>query len=109
MFWPKQSRHHAITHATLPPAVLTGLPEEASLDSMGVLIVAGDMLPGSQAQRWSLGRQLINAYGPTETTVCATMHTCHSEQSGNPSDRPTDREYADIHTGPAMGSRFRSE
>jgi amino acid adenylation domain-containing protein len=76
--------HHAITHATLPPVVLTGLPEPAGPSSIGVLIIAGDTLTSSQTERWSHGRQLINAYGPTEATICATMHSCQVGQSGNP-------------------------
>ena len=32
----------AVTHVTLPPAVLAGLPEQADLGSVGALVVAGD-------------------------------------------------------------------
>jgi arthrofactin-type cyclic lipopeptide synthetase C len=76
--------HYAITHATLPPAVLAGMLEQGSLDSIRVLVVAGDTLSGSLTERWSHGHQLITAYGPTEATVCATLYECRVGESGTP-------------------------
>jgi amino acid adenylation domain-containing protein len=75
---------NAITHATLPPALLAALPEEAELTTVRTLVVAGDTLSHSVARRWAQGRRLINAYGPTEGTVCATLHDCHAEEPGDP-------------------------
>ncbi|MBS0418900.1 MAG: amino acid adenylation domain-containing protein, partial [Proteobacteria bacterium] len=61
-----------ITHATLPPAVLSTLKKTADLSLEG-LIVAGEACPAALIAQWSRGLRMINAYGPTETTVCATM------------------------------------
>jgi amino acid adenylation domain-containing protein len=62
----------AVTHATLPPAVLPTLEPNATLPLQG-LIVAGEACSAELAAAWSPHRRMINAYGPTETTVCATM------------------------------------
>ena len=59
-----------VTHALLPPTLLTGLSEDLPLQT---LIVGGEVCSSDVVGRWSVGRQMINAYGPTETTVCATM------------------------------------
>ncbi|MFE0459880.1 amino acid adenylation domain-containing protein [Kitasatospora sp. NPDC058965] len=61
-----------ITHATLPPALLAALPEDALPDGL-TLVVAGEACPPDLARRIARGHTLVNAYGPTESTVCATM------------------------------------
>jgi amino acid adenylation domain-containing protein len=62
----------AITHATLPPGLLSALSAN-DLPSLGTLIVAGERLPTAVATRWRVGRRLFNVYGATEATACASV------------------------------------
>src|SRR5262249_10498836 len=55
-------REHDVSHATLPPVLLAGLPEDMPLQT---LIVAGEACPADEGARWSSGRPVVNAYGPT--------------------------------------------
>ncbi|MFF4121860.1 amino acid adenylation domain-containing protein, partial [Streptomyces sp. NPDC001714] len=61
---------HAITHISLPPAVLATL-NPASISEDVVIEVGGEASSAELLARWSAGRMLFNTYGPTETTVDA--------------------------------------
>jgi non-ribosomal peptide synthetase-like protein len=57
-----------------PPTLLrtTGCDSpERELPDLRLIHVGGEALPADVAERWSLGRCLVNDYGPTETTVTA--------------------------------------
>nr|BFD94145.1 non-ribosomal peptide synthetase [Kitasatospora sp. Xyl93] len=65
----------AVTHVTLPPAVLATLDEGSVAEDL-VLVTAGEALPPETAARWARRRRMFNAYGPAETTVDATCWPC---------------------------------
>ncbi|MDX3225470.1 non-ribosomal peptide synthase/polyketide synthase [Streptomyces sp. ME19-01-6] len=69
---PELIRRYGITHATLPPAILTQLPAD-SLPSVRNLVIAGEAAQPGLVPKWAAGRRMFNAYGPTETTVSCTM------------------------------------
>jgi acyl-coenzyme A synthetase/AMP-(fatty) acid ligase/acyl carrier protein len=64
-----------VTNVTLPPSVLSLLPEEA-LPALHTIIVAGEACPADLVNRWAPGRRFFNAYGPTEATVWASVAEC---------------------------------
>ncbi|WP_284207450.1 amino acid adenylation domain-containing protein, partial [Mesorhizobium tianshanense] len=67
----------AITHATLPPALLQGSSNAGYL-ALQALIIAGE-LPKAKLIRRRPAAPIVNAYGPTETTVCATTWKCPAD------------------------------
>jgi amino acid adenylation domain-containing protein len=68
-----------ISTVTLPPSVLSVIPEKysAELENLKTVIVAGEKCAPELVNKWSAKRQFVNAYGPTETTVCASMYSCN--------------------------------
>ncbi|WP_281438343.1 non-ribosomal peptide synthetase [Rhizobium sp. 007] len=81
-------RSEAITHATLPPALLQASRDPGCLASQ-VLILAGE-LPKAELVRSLASASIVNAYGPTEATVCATVWSCPDNFDGSvvPIGRP---------------------
>ncbi|MHC5755327.1 MAG: non-ribosomal peptide synthetase [Nostoc sp.] len=69
----KLLREKAITHITLPPAVLAVLATE-SLPALQTIICAGESCTDDIVKRWwNSQRRFFNAYGPTEATVWSTV------------------------------------
>nr|WP_156003783.1 non-ribosomal peptide synthetase [Streptomonospora sp. PA3] len=84
-------RDRRVTHAGLPPALLSALPADAE-PPPGMTVLAGtEAVPGALVRRFATdGRAMFNCYGPTETTVNATLQECRPEAAGDrvPIGRP---------------------
>ena len=78
---------NAITALTIPPSVLSGVPE-GEFPALETVIVAGEACPPEVARRWAAGRRFFNAYGPTEITVWATVAECAAGVTRPPIGRP---------------------
>ena len=62
----------AVTHATLPPALLRTFSDLAGLRPIRTLILAGETPSVALVESLRGNTRVFNAYGPTEATVCAT-------------------------------------
>lgn len=81
---------HDVNHAVLPPTVLAGFPDPATLPDGLCLLVGGEACPPAVVERFSLNGTLRNAYGPTETSVCATWSAPLTPGGKPPIGRPLD-------------------
>lgn len=68
-------QRHAVTHVTMTPSALVGLPQ-GDYPALRMVLVGGEAPSAELMTQWSRGRVFINAYGPTETTVNASMVHC---------------------------------
>ncbi len=83
----KLLRDNAITHVTLPPAVLSVLPKE-ELPALQTIICAGESCSQDIVKIWGADRRFFNAYGPTEATVWATVAEISDDSEKPPIGRP---------------------
>lgn len=65
-------RSKSISHAVLPPVVLS-LTDSSGVLEGGVLLSTGDVCTPSLVRNWVPNRRVYNGYGPTEMTVGVTM------------------------------------
>ncbi|MEY9121976.1 amino acid adenylation domain-containing protein [Bradyrhizobium yuanmingense] len=81
---------NAITHATLPPAMLQGRTDLQRLASLRVLVLAGELPRAELVKGLPPDIAVFNGYGPTEATVCATSWVRHQGFDGDavPIGRP---------------------
>jgi amino acid adenylation domain-containing protein/non-ribosomal peptide synthase protein (TIGR01720 family) len=91
-------REHCITSTILITGLFPLMVDEHLEDLVGLrqLIVGGDVMPPSAAQRLlqaAPGLRLINAYGPTEGTIVATAHVM-TEPAGVSTQIPIGRPVA---------------
>ncbi|MFE9686823.1 amino acid adenylation domain-containing protein [Streptomyces sp. NPDC006285] len=82
-------RARGVTHAALPAAVLSTLPERPAPE-LRTLLVAGDRAAPEVLDRWSRGRRLHNVYGPSEATCTATQSEPLDDTGDAPIGTPVD-------------------
>ncbi|WP_255779125.1 amino acid adenylation domain-containing protein [Mycetohabitans sp. B8] len=81
---------HAITHATLPPALLQNGEGLFSFNLPLTLILAGEAPSATLTRTLNEQHTVFNAYGPTEASVCATAWRSSRDFNGEviPIGRP---------------------
>ncbi|AUG05173.1 amino acid adenylation domain-containing protein [Pseudomonas sp. S09G 359] len=80
-------RQHHVTHAFLPPAVLSILPLDQPL-GLTHLLTGGDVCEPHVIEQLAGQCQFHNLYGPTEATVLVTHRTLHPGDSNRNLGQP---------------------
>jgi amino acid adenylation domain-containing protein len=65
-------REEAVTHASIPGAILAQLPAPP-LPALTRLLTGGERMDPGVPARWAVDRQMFNVYGVTESTVATTV------------------------------------
>ncbi|OXM52678.1 non-ribosomal peptide synthetase, partial [Amycolatopsis thailandensis] len=78
---------YGVTHATLPPAAVTSLPQDGLPEGF-VLDVGGEALPADLVSRWAADHLMFNSYGPAEATVNAAVWRCLPGEAAVPIGQP---------------------
>ncbi|MEV6432219.1 amino acid adenylation domain-containing protein [Nocardia sp. NPDC051463] len=72
-----------VTHAAFTPTVLASLPAD-ELDTLGTVLLGGEICPPDLAKQWTTDHTVINCYGATETTITS----CAEAPSSTTTDSP---------------------
>ncbi|WP_460655941.1 non-ribosomal peptide synthase/polyketide synthase [Kribbella endophytica] len=71
-----------ITHAILPPSLLSALPPECDLPEGMTVLVGTEIVPPDLVARWADTLRMFVAYGLTEATVNSTLWRTRSDWTG---------------------------
>ncbi|WP_330256991.1 amino acid adenylation domain-containing protein [Nocardia sp. NBC_00565] len=72
-----------VTHAAFTPTVLASLPAD-ELDTLGTVMLGGEICPPDLAKQWTPGRTVINCYGATETTITSCADAASTTTTDSP-------------------------
>ncbi|MGC0365272.1 amino acid adenylation domain-containing protein [Rhodococcus sp. 27YEA15] len=61
-----------VTHVSGTPSFLASV-DPSGLDTVEVVVAAGEACPSELVAKWAPGRRFFNVYGPTETTIVSNM------------------------------------
>ena len=89
---------HSITHVTLPPAVLAGMPENARMDSIQVMVVAGDAVTGSLFEALGSGAQIHKRLRADRNHGMRDDAHLRCRGARQPAYRTADCEYEGLYT-----------
>jgi acyl-coenzyme A synthetase/AMP-(fatty) acid ligase len=65
-------KEHKISHADLPPSLLTVI-DPIQLPHLEGVIFGGELSNEASVKKWAKEKAVWNAYGPTEASVCCAM------------------------------------
>ncbi|WP_406229858.1 amino acid adenylation domain-containing protein [Nocardia sp. NBC_01009] len=72
-----------VTHAAFTPTVLASLPPD-ELDTLGTVMLGGEICPPDLAKQWIPDRTVVNCYGATETTITSCADAPMSTTADSP-------------------------
>ncbi|MFI5719795.1 AMP-binding protein [Nocardia sp. NPDC051750] len=81
---PELLRTRAITHADLPPSLLTRIDPASAPACLRVVVIGGEVCAPDTVRAWAARVRLVNVYGPTEATVCTSMQVCDPQTWARP-------------------------
>ena len=70
---------HAVTHADLPPTVLSLVRPEKLPVCLEAVVIGGEVCPPPVVRAWARRVRVVNVYGPTEATICTHLCACDAD------------------------------